>query len=86
MMEWISVKDKLPDVGVYVLIHKLCGAEKNFSFICFGYLNPNKTWSKDNDLYETTHWMPIPEPPNARNLNKDDIKTIHFLEIEQELI
>lgn len=64
-MEWISVKDNLPEENVYVMT---CD-EDNYvqpGLILFG------TWREyDYDDYygheelitEVTHWMPFPDPP-----------------------
>ena len=61
--EWISVKDKLSEVGRRVLVtdgkhvsfgYTLCGGEGNLwcaQFPCNGG--------------EVTHWMPLPQPPKG---------------------
>ena len=71
-MEWISVKDRLPEENETVLLsdgeYVYCGGygmvrnprEKELMFYGdnFGY---------DGDIGpspETTHWMPLPDPPN----------------------
>ena len=61
---WISVKDRLPEVGGYVV----CIAKRN-PFSRFmpmvarieknGWVNP----ITEQYISEVTHWMPIPEPP-----------------------
>lgn len=61
-MNWISVKDRLPEEGVYVLtylnrdkIYKL-----NYIIQC-----DKPIWAciLERDEYKVTHWMPLPYPP-----------------------
>lgn len=60
MMEWISVKDKLPEKQTRVLLFDNCG---------FGILTGrigSAGWYLEGDLDKyanVTHWMPLPEPP-----------------------
>lgn len=56
-MEWISVKDRLPEPNQDVLaIHSEGIIDINFLDHYTGFLFEN--------LYgEITHWMPLPEPP-----------------------
>lgn len=58
--EWISVKDRLPNYDTPVII---CTDEK---FVYAGTIIGG-TWFLDNDSWteNVTHWMPLPEPPNA---------------------
>ena len=62
-MEWISIKDRLPEVGKRVLVY----TEMNVIRIDRLRLIKNgkrkaATW--ESSLYvEVTHWMPLPEPP-----------------------
>lgn len=79
MAEWISVKDKLPELGKEVLVYAI-GKSEYFlgdSIITISYQYEFKwfSWSKDevimwhspldyfNTNYEVTHWMPLPNPP-----------------------
>lgn len=64
VQEWISVNDRLPEAGGYVV----CIAKRNpFSrFIPIvarieknGWVNP----ITEQYISEVTHWMPLPEPP-----------------------
>lgn len=69
-MEWTSVKDKLPNDGVSVLVNVDLTSHR-FTGIFFHHENPfhEKIWTSeaqpDYDYgYENiTHWMPLPEPP-----------------------
>ena len=66
VQEWISVKDRLPEAGGYVV----CIAKRNpFSrFIPIvarieknGWVNP----ITEQYISEVTHWMPLPKPPKG---------------------
>ena len=64
VQEWISVEDRLPEVGGYVV----CIAKRN-PFSRFmpmaarieknGWVNP----MTEQYISEVTHWMPMPNPP-----------------------
>lgn len=66
VQEWISVKDRLPDAGGYVV----CIAKRN-PFSRFmpmvarieknGWVNP----ITEQYISEVTHWMPLPELPKG---------------------
>ena len=66
VQEWISVKDKLPEVGRYVV----CIAKRN-PFSRFmpmvarieknGWVNP----ITEQYISEVTHWMPLTVPPKG---------------------
>lgn len=62
-MEWISVKDRLPEPKKIVL---LC--LRNRRIIC-GELHADKrgwhVWGGVYVLGAVTHWMPLPEPSEA---------------------
>jgi len=66
MNKWISVKDKLPEIGDEVLTFN----EENCIWLDF-YVdldmgdNTSKPmfWSEKDDLGAITHWMPLPDPP-----------------------
>lgn len=66
MMEWISVKDRMPENEVRVL------AIDNLSVIRVLVQNPfegledwydEEDFNRCNDGYDVTHWQPLPEPP-----------------------
>ena len=66
VQEWISVDDKLPEVGGYVV----CIAKRN-PFSRFmpmvarieknGWVNP----ITEQYISDVTHWMPLPHPPKG---------------------
>ena len=66
VQEWVSVKDRLPETGGYVV----CIAKRN-PFSRFmpmvarieknGWVNP----ITGQYISEVTHWMPIPQPPKG---------------------
>ena len=66
VQEWVSVKDRLPDVGGYVA----CIAKRN-PFSRFmpmvaridknGWVNP----ITEQYISEVTHWMSLPRPPKG---------------------
>lgn len=74
--EWISVQDRLPEVGEEVLVFAV-GKSGDFSnvititdrmiFRLFPSSEGVETWSSPWQYfmtnYEITHWMPLPEPP-----------------------
>lgn len=62
---WISVEERLPDVDVDVvlIIPRIDGP-----CIRVGWLRETgRWWAAGQGLvpYEVTHWMPLPEPPEA---------------------
>jgi len=65
-MEWISVKDRLPEPNDYVLLY-----DSSLNLVYEGkllasdfYYSERAGYSADiGDDCEVTHWMPLPEPP-----------------------
>lgn len=73
MSEWISVDDRLPDIGEDVLIH-----ERWASVPCIAWITECGIWLANKDFIscdgdcvietdieqsEVTHWMPLPDAP-----------------------
>ena len=59
MNGWISIKDRLPEAGSYVLVYLDFGYGYSIttnSYIKSGFVTCEK---------EVTHWMPLPEPPKG---------------------
>lgn len=61
-MEWISVKDRLPDIADFVLGRvKQKGYNAYFETVMLCRWN---FWADHHgDRVNVTHWMPLPEPP-----------------------
>lgn len=71
-MEWISVKDRLPErcLHDWVLVQTMLIPEKYYGVPHIAELRDGIWYSNECDkpLEETcgviaTHWMPLPEPP-----------------------
>lgn len=66
--QWISVKNRLPERRVQVLV------TDGFD-IDTGNLSVNGWWHLDDSiscdcLDDVTHWMPLPEPPKEDLINE----------------
>ena len=66
LQEWISVDDRLPEAGGYVV----CIAKRNpFSrFMPMVARIEKNGWANpitEQYISEVTHWMPIPQPPKG---------------------
>lgn len=70
MSEWISVKDKLPEIreaytgGPRESTTVLCFS----GFVCTGrygetYRTRRTRWDTQFGVREVTHWQPLPDPP-----------------------
>ena len=72
-MEWISVKDRLPEIDHEVLIIYTIGKDDNEFNVYETARVDNVTeysngkvadWRRDGySSVKPTHWMPLPEPP-----------------------
>jgi hypothetical protein len=59
-MQWISVKDRLPKIGVKVLTCHF--GNPNVSIDYIDYPKDGNLWALIDKSW-TTHWMPLPLPP-----------------------
>lgn len=71
-MEWISVKDRIPDVGEWILIYapvKESGLiEIAMLDILVGFINPALGYGSFKNV---THWMPLPAGPELAPAAED---------------
>lgn len=58
MSEWISVKDRLPDVSGYYLCTYIIDNHRFYYDRWF-----DKNYNKFSTMDNITHWMPLPELP-----------------------
>ena len=67
MAEWISVKERLPEVWKTVLTFQPTTTyDKGIIQTCVYIGNPGKwrqAWNHEFLELPVTHWMPLPEPP-----------------------
>lgn len=72
-MEWISVKDKLPEFDVDVLVLVKEPQKKYIKYDSRMKVSHCYSWSENPDdigWYVTgtiTHWMPLPDKPESTN-------------------
>jgi hypothetical protein len=60
-MEWISVKDKLPNDYQRVLFYDTLGNRSCETDIDTGYFVPSQSKIAES----ISHWMPLPTPPKT---------------------
>ena len=68
MTEWISVKDRLPENYKNVLcVSKFLDIRDITVAHCWESYQKESFWMDTHSfpLTDITHWMPLPEPPNA---------------------
>lgn len=75
MSEWISVKDRLPELPAntqFPSVNVLVAWDRGVAEMCYtAYLGaktengraPRFKWHGTNSPWTITHWMPLPEPP-----------------------
>lgn len=78
---WISVKERLPEKNVAVIVHISSGdIDVRVLGICDD--DPNGLWycykGADEPLRfnKVTHWRPLPEPPRGENGGEDDLPRV----------
>lgn len=66
-MEWVSVKDRLPEKkGLYIVAYHPChwGNVSEETEIGMDSFRGKECWAKAK-YQRVTHWMPLPEPPKS---------------------
>jgi Protein of unknown function (DUF551) len=71
MSEWISVKDKLPEPGEWVLIKLNKNPHLMPMDVSYHLPQSEYPWFgnyhiRNYDMSCVTHWMPLPEPPSGQ--------------------
>ena len=67
-MNWIDIKDALPEIGQEVLVYR--GNCRGNLMNVYTYLGDDM-WEDDYGYWQhadgegITHWMPLPEPPRT---------------------
>ena len=66
VQEWISVKDRLPEPFVSVLVHM--PGEEPCPTVREGFISNDGIWQSAmfrREPGEVTHWQPMPQPPKG---------------------
>lgn len=64
MNEWISVKERLPEPYLSVLV--FIPSHKADFRVCIGFVENGGLWFAERTISKrgrVTHWMPLPAPP-----------------------
>jgi len=61
-MNWISVKERLPDEGMTILVSD-CQAVEIQEFYASGFTPVTYMEYEQDNAISPPHWMPLPEPP-----------------------
>lgn len=67
-LEWISVKDRLPPVGVYVITAaKYTVKDRTDTTLTINRLSASGKWvlSECDGVSKVTHWMMLPDVPDG---------------------
>lgn len=64
-MEWISVKDRLPEEKVNCIVHYQHSYCDNDGYWAIGFCCYDGEKFQFDPAYKVTHWMPLPRPPKA---------------------
>lgn len=65
MPQWISVKERLPELGIHVLTYGIYTKDTIVAWRddCDELLGMYDWVTEDRLLSQITHWMPLPAPP-----------------------
>jgi hypothetical protein len=70
MSEWISVKDRLPEIGIPVLICDMKGVTMDDRGPEVAFWDESKCFCSTQDfdfILNATHWQPLPNPPEVKD-------------------
>ena|SRR5690606_17596359 len=65
-MEWISVKDRLPEIKAHGFSEFVLASTGNIQIDIVRYDHDYNKWIPKHLKF--THWMPLPEPPKPQEL------------------
>jgi hypothetical protein len=70
-MQWISVKDRLPEIGDAVLTCNTGGISSDEREPLIGFIEEKdkkwyRPWVVPSQELTPTHWMPFPDPPEVK--------------------
>lgn len=77
---WIDVNSRLPEIGV-----KVCAYTEYDRFLPYMYLNDDGEWVSSYFRWSgrtVTHWMPLPAPPTADNVEGVNLQTNNSINYE----
>jgi len=66
--KWINVNDKLPKEGELVLVWKesdIMPESYDPATGAYSFFSDGVWGNEENDDWNVTHWMPVPEPPKT---------------------
>ncbi len=67
-MNWINVKDRLPEESVDVLVYVYDGLGYYVSHGNYDNQREHAQWREcSRNLIKVTHWLPLPKPPDDTN-------------------
>ena len=67
---WVSVKDRLPEVGVDVLTASKTECESYYMVDCI--VNGDWWLQAGEEVLPVTHWMPLPAPPKEESNDRNE--------------
>lgn len=88
-VEWISINDRFPNNGEYVLV---VGVENIVAESCYSdkdFWHPYYGQEYTDRFTGITHWMPLPEPPKQicshdfRPLGEPNMSTVKCIKCNQ---
>jgi hypothetical protein len=72
--EWISVEDRLPEIGERVLCWKESIIPDSYyaEAGAYGFFNKGVWGDVEADNWKVTHWMPLPSAPGIKDEKEND--------------
>ena len=66
-LKWIPVEERLPEFGQDVMVYSKVDGRKVATRDFYEPVHGCSEWKDEysSDVYDVTHWMPLPNPPKA---------------------